>query len=419
MITKPPVILLAGGNNSRFFPLNTGTHKGCRLVGGKPLMVWALEDLIKHGYQKVYVVVSDRDYQGKGISGVLAESSLPIEIEYILQPEAKGQADAILKAAKQVTENCIVASPYYINLGELAEQLAMASASSQADCIFLASNTDNPQLFGILSVEGNKVTGVTEKPQHPQSNKKLSSVYFLKNNFLEYLASVPENQYSLEIAFDGYAKEHLIEWQAMQEQPSLKFPWQLLEFMELILNLQTSHVSASANIAKTAILDESTGPIVIDDNADIRDFAIISGPAYIGKNTLVGEYSFVRQSSIEKNVIVGSRTEIARSLIQPGTTIHYGYCADSIIGANNQLSGGLLTANKRLDNQPISVSFENHKQSTGRSKLGIITGDDVILGISTSTMPGVSIGANSTIFPGQTIYESVPPNSSSKPTQTK
>jgi NDP-sugar pyrophosphorylase family protein len=227
----------------------------------------------------------------------------------------------------------------------------------------------------------------------------------LRKNFLDFLNDVPAHQYSLEVAFDSFAKSHLIEWLQIEELPSLKFAWQLLDFMKVLLKKQNSTISSSANIASTAIFDESNGPIVIDEHAIIKDFAKISGPAYIGKNVLVGEYSFIRNSSIEKDAVVGARTEIVRSLLETSCTIHAGYCADSIIGAKSKIAAGLTTANKRLDRENIKVSIGDKRIVTATNTLGVIIGESSNFGISVNTMPGTLIGAQSTVYPGVTVFK--------------
>ena len=44
---KPTILIIAGGENSRFYPLNTQTHKGFSTLVGKPIVAHALENLKK------------------------------------------------------------------------------------------------------------------------------------------------------------------------------------------------------------------------------------------------------------------------------------------------------------------------------------------------------------------------------------
>lgn len=414
MNSKPPLVLLAGGENKRFFPLNTTTHKSCQVVAGKPLLIWALEDAVSHGFTQVIMVVSPKDFDTDNVSREIEKRALPLQIEYVLQPEARGQADAIILGTKSVQNECVVASPYYLNLGEVADQVIEAAAASQAECVLLGSQTDQPQHYGVLGVQGSRVTSVTEKPDQPTSNIKINSVYLLKKPFLDFLSHQPKDLYSLESALDAYAQAHQVEWRETKEHPSLKFAWQLLDFMNVLLQQQSKYISPSAKVAATAVLDHSKGNIYIDDGATLGDFVKVLGPAYIGKDTLIGDYSFIRHSAIEANAVVGAYTEVVRSLVASKATIHHSYCADSIIGPRSKVSSGLNTANKRLDRENVRVTVGEKKIDTQRSNLGVITGEAVNLGISVNTMPGVLMGSNSTIYPGVTLFNTVAPHSTIK-----
>lgn len=404
MHQKPFVILLAGGENSRFFPLNTGTHKGGRSIAGTSLINRCVNDLYAHNFTNIRVVVSEIDYGGKGLS-----DSLEKDVEFVLQPEPRGQADAILLGTADLDGDCIVASPYYLNAGSIAQQILEKQEKTQAECVVLASETSEPALYGMLQFNEDTLTGIIEKSEEQTtSTTKANSFYYFNRSFLQKLATAEVSQYSLEQSLHQFAQEHVVKIVKTEERwPSLKFAWQLLEFTELILSQQTSKRHPSAKIAANAIIDETKGAVVIEEGADIRDFVTISGPAYIGKNVLIGEYSFIRGSAIEADCRVGANTEIVRSLLLPEATIHAGYCADSILGDKTTVGAGLITANLRLDGTQVHAMVSEKKRDTNKRKMGIITGENVHLGVRVTTMPGTLIGANSTIYPGLLISHTI------------
>lgn len=415
MSDSPLVLLLAGGENSRFFPLNTGTHKGGRTVAGQSLIERCIENLQAHNFTRIRIVVSQKDFGGQGLSSLIQHEG----VEFVLQAEPNGQADAILAGLKGDFENTVVTSPYYLHAGELAQNLLEKQVSDSAECVVLASQTDQPSLYGMLELEGDRLLSITEKAAvSPSTGIKINSFYLLNEIFLKKLAQSASEHYALEETLNQFAKEHHVAVKTLEfNHPSLKFSWQLLDFMKHILESQKSFRDASAKIAKTAVIDESKGPVVITSGADIRDFVVISGPAYIGENVLIGEYSFIRESAIEAYSKIGARTEIARSLISTGTEIHAGYCADSILGDRTTVGAGLITANLRLDNQDIHTMVQDKKQSTHRRKLGIVTGDDCHIGVRVTTMPGTLVGDHSTIYPSLTISHTIPSNTTIKVTE--
>ena len=133
------------------------------------------------------------------------------------------------------------------------------------------------------------------------------------------------------------------------------------------------------------------------------DFVKIIGPTYIGDNSLIGDYSFVRLSSIEANSTVGANTEVVRSIIMENSSLHFGYLADSIVGQNVKIGAGLITANKRLDRENIKTKIKAEMMSTNLRALGTIIGHGANLGIRVNTMPGVMIAAYSKIMPGSVV----------------
>jgi len=155
------------------------------------------------------------------------------------------------------------------------------------------------------------------------------------------------------------------------------------------------------------IIDETQGPVMIAPHVQIGAYAHVKGPIYIGENARIGEYTFVRSSFIEANAIVGSNTEVVRSLILLNSTLHFGYFADSILGERSKIGAGIITSNKRLDGAPIRTLVNDKMVETGKRKLGAIIGNDATVGIRTSFMPGILIGSEAVIYPEKTVAKNV------------
>ncbi|MEX0896109.1 MAG: sugar phosphate nucleotidyltransferase [Patescibacteria group bacterium] len=423
----PAVVLLAGGASSRFYPLSASTHKSFIQICGKPLIAHTLEDLQRSGFHSVVLVLSPRDYAEHTVGSFTQEYKLDqLDLQIVLQPEPKGQADAIFKASQHLEhpENLLVASPYHTGLGEILTALWESHQKSNVLATLLGAPTEQPHEYGILQVDGQKVTGIQEKPASTaHTNQKTAlralSCYCLNKQLISSFENSQEH-YSLEKSVDAAAKDGRVEWiKNTTPLTSLKYAWQLLHVTETILKNTQSSTASSAQVAKTASIDDSQGPVVIDEYAQIKDFAKIAGPAYIGTGVLVGEHCFVRGSSIEHNTVVGSYSEIVRSVLLSGVSIHQGYCSDSILGENTQVGAGLITANLRLDHQPVKITLRDKNVQTQRRKLGVITGEGVHIGVRVTTMPGILVGAGATIFPGNTVFTSIGENQVVKSSKTK
>ncbi|NCS98102.1 MAG: NTP transferase domain-containing protein [Candidatus Pacebacteria bacterium] len=416
MNTQMPTILIhAGGKNSRFFPINTETHKGFISLLGIPLVVRALQNLQKHGFTKIILVVSAKDMDGNGLSKILPEYNLDLDITWVLQPEAEGQGHALLVAADKVETHFISMSPYYTQAGKLAEKLWNTQQATQSECVLLGTKVDTPSLYGMLEFnqdDASQVIGIVEKPiENAPSDYKVNSIYLLSKDFLTHLSQVPQEEYSLEAALTEYTQNHAVSWiENTENLPSLKYAWHLFSMQKYLFSEISTHISSEATIAKTAIIDDSDGPVSIEKGARIGDFVKIVGPCYVGQNSLVGDYSFVRQSSIEANASVGAKTEVVRSIILEGASVHSGYVADSILGQGVKVGAGLITANKRFDRKNVQTLLKDKLVDVGSNTQGVIVGAHSHLGIGTKTMPGILIGAKNKIAPGSVVQKNVPHN---------
>lgn len=412
-VDKLTVVIIAGGKNSRFFPLNTGTHKGFMPLAGKPLVMRALENLESHGFRKVLIVVSDKDYQGNGFSNYLENNQLDMDISFVLQSAAKGMGDALLQAKNQLEGPFIVASPYYANLGDLIEKLWQKKQATNADGVLFARPTATPELYGVLKFnpdDPQKVQAVIEKPNKGSepSNYKTDSVYLLDSGFLGELEKTADSEYSFEAALTAYADQKSLAWiENTLAAKSLKYSWHLFDMFQQLMSEQKTTISPLAKVSKTVVIDDTQGPVIISDHAQVQDFSKVVGPCFIGKNCFVGEHSFIRQSSLEAGAQIGAYSEVARSIFFEHTTFHQGYIADSIIGQQTTIGAGLVTANKLFSGKNIKVEIDGKAVDTEKNKLGIIAGENVTIGINCSSVPGILIGSGAVIYPNTLLTKNV------------
>lgn len=405
-MSKPKIVITAAGSNSRFFPLNTQAHKGAITLLGESFISRTLRSLADHGFDEVVIVQSPRDQESGSLKKAVENSHSEMNVQYVIQKEAKGMGDAVLSAKEHLSDKFFVIFPDLINAGEIADKMLADSENS----VICTTQTSEPWLYGIVEVENGIAKAIEEKPTKgsQKSDQKINGCYLLDQKFLSILSTLPEAEYNFEQALGELFKAEPVKAVELDESVfSLKYPWHLLKFQNILFSELKSKIDPSATVAKTAILDETNGPIVIEAGAKVGDFTKVVGPCYLGKNTLVGDYSFVRQSSLEEGSVVGANTELVRSIILENSTLHFSYLADSIVGPNNQIGAGIITANKRLNRESVITMVKGIKTDTGLKALGIITGEGAKLGIGLNTMPGVLIGSEAKIFPGLTISKNV------------
>lgn len=155
-------------------------------------------------------------------------------------------------------------------------------------------------------------------------------------------------------------------------------------------------VAKSADIAPSAYLN---GPLIIDEEAEIRHCAFIRGSAIVGKGTVVGN------STELKNVILFNTVQVP----------HYNYVGDSILGYKSHMGAGSITSNVKSDKTLVVVKDYYHgakeEIETGLKKFGAMLGDEVEVGCNSVLNPGTVIGKNTNIYPLSRVRGVVPADS--------
>ncbi len=184
------------------------------------------------------------------------------------------------------------------------------------------------------------------------------------------------------------------------------FPWEVLPkiktfILELGNKLDPEKFIKKGDdiwIAKSATVFESAyiaGPCIIDENAEIRHCAFIRGNAIIGKGS-----------------VVGNSTEVKNALIFDSVQVpHYNYVGDSVLGYKSHLGAGSITSNVKSDKTLVKVNVCGERIETGLKKFGAMVGDNVEVGCGSVLNPGTVIGRNSNVYPLSSVRGFVPENS--------
>ena len=394
------ILILAAGQSSRFHPFNNQTHKCQTTLYGKSILQWTLNSLKQTNASQV---ISIKNSNNQSIDQINT-TQYPFKIKWVNQNHPSGQAGAIISAQKYIEDQCIVINNNHINIHDTIKEISKTNQPGVALC---TQPTHTPQLYGIVETKNNQAFSLVEKPQHHIKNPmRVIGVYQLTKQFIQFMATLKEEEYLLETALKQYMKNQPVYTYQLKTNPiSLKYPWHLFDIQHQLATQISPKVSKQAQIHPTAIIDSTVN---IEPGAKIMEHAVIKGHSYIGKNVIVGTGSLTRDSLLEANVQVGYNSEITRSIIMPGTHSHGGgFIGDSIIGQNCRIGAGFITANRRTDRKPIHAYIKNKKINTNKTSLGCFIGQNCQLGIKVATMPNVIISPNSIISPGEIITRNI------------
>lgn len=184
---------------------------------------------------------------------------------------------------------------------------------------------------------------------------------------------------------------------------NVTYPWEVLpRIHDFILELgktlpediyekrgEDIWVAKSAKVAPSACLN---GPLIVDEEAEIRHCAFVRGNAIVGKGAVVGN------STELKNVILFNKVQVP----------HYNYVGDSVLGFKSHMGAGSITSNVKSDKTLVVVKDKETLYETGLKKMGAMLGDCVEVGCNSVLNPGTIIGRNSNIYPTSCVRGVIP-----------
>ena len=182
-----------------------------------------------------------------------------------------------------------------------------------------------------------------------------------------------------------------------------EYPWEVLpRIHDFILELgkrlpeeiyekrgEDIWVAKNAKGAPTACLN---GPLIIDEEAEVRHCAFVRGNAIVGKGAVVGN------STELKNVVLFNKVQVP----------HYNYVGDSVLGFKSHMGAGSITSNVKSDKTLVVVKNGEEKIETGLKKMGAMLGDHVEVGCNSVLNPGTVIGRNSNVYPTSCVRGVIP-----------
>ena len=311
-------LILAGGHGTRLRPLTYSQQKQLIPVANKPILFYALEDLIEAGAKEIGIIVGPNKEQ---VRATVESENWDAGINFIYQEEPKGLAHTILVAKEFLDE------PFVMYLGdnilrEGIEKHAKKFEENKNDASIMLTEVENPRQFGIAKLnDDGTIKRLIEKPKDPPSNLALVGIYFFKPVILEACKRIkPSWRNELEITD---AIQWLIDNGYKVGWTKVEGWWKdtgktddILEANRLILDgIQMKNEG-------TAKDSRIIGRVIIEKGVEVKD-SIVKGPSLIGGGCMI------------KNSYIGPYTSVGNNCVIEDTEIE-----DSIVMDNSEILGG-------------------------------------------------------------------------------
>jgi len=331
-------LVLSGGKGSRLRPFTYTGAKQLVPIANKPILFYALEQLVECGICDIGVVVGETADQVRAAVG--DGSRFGARVKYIPQEAPLGIAHAI-----KVSRPFLGDGPFVVFLGDNFIKGGVVPYVERfrrdgPDCQVLLKKVPNPRDFGIAQFEDGRLARVVEKPSQPPSDLAVIGIYMFDAPVFEAVETIrPSARGELEITD---TIQYLIDHGYGVRAEVVEDCWidtgkmdDLLAANRAILETLASRSAGSVDAASRL-----EGAVVLEEGCRVEG-SVIEGPAIIGErariiNSRVGPFtsiyhdSLVRDSHLEGSVVL--ENTVIEGLGAP--------VRDSLIGRNVELRGG-------------------------------------------------------------------------------
>lgn len=389
------ILILAGGDSTRFWPLK---NKIIWPFLGVPLISYLINQLSQYAEKLTVVVNKENDKEIRSFS----EKKIEIVVQ---DPNLQGMGGAVLSCADKIKGETLIVNASDIFSPTLIENLI--KETNKGKMILVGRKIDRYFPGGFFKFSQGKLLGIVEKPpvdKLPSDLIRLVADYFVDFNlFVDSLKKTrAKNDDHYEQALN-YLLNKKIKTAVIVYNDywlPLKYPWQVLPMTSFFLKqIKQKNIHRSSKISSKAIV---VPPVYLGRNVYVGDFAKVVGPCYVGDNTVIADHTLVCQSHIGQRCLIGGYSEVTRSYICNGVMIHRNYIGDSVIAEFVLMGAGAATANFRFDGKPIKDS--------GLIKLGAVIGSRSKIGVNATILPGIKIGSNTFVGPAEVVDQDIGDN---------
>ena len=207
-------IILAGGSGTRLHPLTIAMSKQLLPIYDKPMIFYPLTVLMLAGIKNILIITKPEDQsQFQRLLGTGYQWG--IELEYLIQPNPDGLAQAFILAEEFLNEapsTMILGDNIFFGQG-FVETLKKAKNKKNGATVF-GYHVSNPERYGVVNFKQNgDIESIVEKPKKPKSNYALTGLYFLDNTASERAKKIkPSYRGELEITslLESYQLDNLL-----------------------------------------------------------------------------------------------------------------------------------------------------------------------------------------------------------------
>lgn len=341
-------VIVAGGFGSRLLPLTAHRPKHLLEVGGVPFLEHQIGRLAAAGVEHVVVATS---YRAELFEPVLGDGSRwGVRVDYVQEAEPLGTAGAIRNVAAALGSDpggaVVILNGDVLSGHDLAAQLADFESPREGRSVDVSLHlveVEDARAFGCVptDVDG-RVTGFTEKSEHPVTHQVNAGCYVFRRQVVE---AIPEGRVvSVEReTFPGLVADGAL----------------VVGYVENAYWRDVGTPAALVAASRDLVLGTAPGPdgpdagetARVDPTAVVHPSARVDDGSVLVRGSTVGPGAVVSGSVVMAGAVIGACAVVVASVVGPGATVGDGVRLDAVtVGDRARIeSGAEVGAGTRVD----------------------------------------------------------------------
>ncbi len=312
-------VILAAGKGSRLHPITLNRSKAMVPILGKPIVERVMETMVENGIREFVLVISKED--GEVGRYFREQSSLEADIQFVVQPERLGMANALSLAAPYLHGPFMMsACDNLVPPNHIAGLLA-THQGQEAQITLSLMEVDSSVISrtGIVDLQNGRVRRIIEKPTLDEAPSNMASLplYVFSPNILNYLPEIklsPRGEYELQDAI-----QMVIEQNELVTGAFTKSRLQLTNASDL-LALNRHYLTTGDGTPQLA--PRSVGqhthlitPLRIEEETVIGPGCVIGPRVYIEQNCHIGADVLLKDAVILRNTTIEEGRQVVGEVV--------------------------------------------------------------------------------------------------------
>ncbi len=308
-------IVLAAGEGSRLRPLTGRKPKPMIRVANKPILRYVVEALAANGIQDVTLVLG---YHREKVQSYFEDGRrFGVRISYVFQDALLGTAHALSLVPPGKDDVLVLGGDNIVDARLVKDLLAAPPGLA-----LVAKAAENPSKYGVVSLDGDSISRIEEKPPKATSDLVNTGVYRVTPDFHAYLrGQVMKGLLGVTAVLQGAidSGRGVLAVRSLGTWLDAVYPWDLLALNAHLVGEPVGPPSpAAAGLHSRAVVE---GPVILGSEVEVGAQSVILPTTCVGHNVVIGAGCIVENSVVYDDVQIGPGSILRNCVIGEGSRI--------------------------------------------------------------------------------------------------